>query len=543
MTLNPAIASNSRSDPLVAWAVFFVSLLLLWPFYLHRDFAGLEIRFAYFVQEMWRTGMTLYLHTQIGPYPDYPVTSTWLTYGLSKLFGGFSLPLALLPSAVVSAGTVATVWRIGALHSREYGTIAALLLLSTVGFLIQARTTSLDAWVMFSACLCFYLTVASVLKASPLPLVKLLLLIFIAAIFRGAIGGVIATGVVSTVLLVNRRWKDLFLHGFCAALVIVAAVALLVVAAYLEGGREFVDRAVGFQFSHRFGDSDSGLDVYFLGAMRSYAMSYPLALIALIAIALKGKPSASAYSLLLLSVVAWLVVVVLGMSIPGTKKTRYILPAAPAMALLAGALLVKSQEYHFPRVRRAVLIFLAALPLISCIALLALSRSELAGDMSLQPNLLSAAALSALLALGSYLSLRKLQDSQQLWAILVIVTLTVMSALYIVAEPGQQRHESDTEFVSAIQDYRDSLSASRLGFYRLGPTYQDMNYLVVLNSAERPVYTLDAADIDVSAFREPLILVLLTENLEIFSKTYQRSWEEIARGQLGHKDCVALRLN
>jgi hypothetical protein len=42
MTLNPAIASNSRSDPLVAWVVFFVSLLVIWPFYLHRDFAGLD---------------------------------------------------------------------------------------------------------------------------------------------------------------------------------------------------------------------------------------------------------------------------------------------------------------------------------------------------------------------------------------------------------------------------------------------------------------------------------------------------------------------
>jgi 4-amino-4-deoxy-L-arabinose transferase-like glycosyltransferase len=466
-----------------------------------------------------------------------------LTYGLSKLFGGFSLPVALLPSAVASAGTVATVWRIGALHSREYGFIAAFLLLSTVGFLIQARTTSLDAWVMFSACLCFYLTVAAILKGSQIPLVKLLLLIFLAAMFRGAIGGVIATGVVSAVLLVNRRWKELFLHGFCAALVIAMAFALLIAAAYLEGGREFVDRAVDFQFSRRFGDPDSGFAVYFRSAMGYYAISYPLALIAIIAIASKGKPSASAYTLLLISIVAWLVVVVLGMSIPGTKKTRYILAAAPAMALLAGALLVKAREYHFPRVRRAVLIFLGASPLIICITLLVLSRSELADDLSLQSNLMRAAAISLLLALGSYLSLRKLQDSRQLWAILVIFTLTVMSAKYIVEEPGQQRHESDQEFVSAIQDYRNSIGSSRLGFYRLGPEYQDMNYLVVLNSAERPVYAGQAADIDVSTSREPLILVLLAKNLALFSRTYQGPWEEIVRGRLGHKDCVALRLN
>jgi hypothetical protein len=28
------------------------------------------------LKKMWRTGITLYPHTQIGPYPDYPVTST-----------------------------------------------------------------------------------------------------------------------------------------------------------------------------------------------------------------------------------------------------------------------------------------------------------------------------------------------------------------------------------------------------------------------------------------------------------------------------------
>ena len=121
MNRRPIFSFVSERPRLYALFIFAISLLLFVAFTMDNQFHGLESRFVYFVQEMQRTGFTWYPHTNFGPYPDYPGTSTWILYALTLVGGKLTSTLAILPSAVASSATLALVWLIGCQHSKEWG--------------------------------------------------------------------------------------------------------------------------------------------------------------------------------------------------------------------------------------------------------------------------------------------------------------------------------------------------------------------------------------------------------------------------------------
>jgi len=539
-------AADSRDNRRIALAIFAGSLALLWPFYSSHDVYGLDVRFAYFVQEMLRTGPTLYPHNSIGPYPDYPGTSTWILAALARLSGGYSAALAFLPSAICAAATVAVTWRIGALHSRAYGSAAALLLLATLEFLMNARAISLDSYIMFFASLGFYLAAAADQRQVAPPLAWLLLLVGMASMVRGPIGGVLVTGVASSALLANRQWRDFLIFGTGAAVVIAALFLAWLGIAYLEGGSEFVDLTLSFQVGNRFGDPDSALDFYFFSALGSYALSYPLAVIALAAIVASSLAHRRAPPTALLGTIAWLLIVILGMSIPGTKKGRYILAAAPAMALLAGVIFTGFGQYRFPRLRRAVQLALVALPWVILPMLLALllslDRGELVRTLALQSNVLAAIALAALWGILALLALRRWSGQRQSLAILAIAAATILCVKYVVEEPGQARHYSSRAFIDQVERFRHEQGPFALGFFAVGPDYDDLNYLVALNSPEHPRYFASLSQLAAASAPPPGILIMPASRAAEFQQQYRGQWREIARGRLGHKHCVAVQL-
>ena len=58
------------------------------------------------------------------------------------------------------------------------------------------------------------------------------------------------------------------------------------------------------------------------------------------------KPSSNEERLIA-QLVVWTLIIMVGMSIPGTKNTRYILPAAPALAIIASYILVEKPDSAF----------------------------------------------------------------------------------------------------------------------------------------------------------------------------------------------------
>jgi 4-amino-4-deoxy-L-arabinose transferase-like glycosyltransferase len=98
--------------------LIFAGALLLFMVGLNPEFIGFQSRFGLFAQEMFRFGPSYFPTTYQNPYPDYPGTSTFLIYLVSKLVGQVTPFTAILPTAVTSALILVLTYRIGAIRSR-----------------------------------------------------------------------------------------------------------------------------------------------------------------------------------------------------------------------------------------------------------------------------------------------------------------------------------------------------------------------------------------------------------------------------------------
>ena len=81
-----------------------LAALVLFLLGVHGDaFVGFDSRFVLFAREMLRHGPSWFPTTYGAPYPDYPATSTFLTYLLSLPLGRVNELTAWLPTAVAAA--------------------------------------------------------------------------------------------------------------------------------------------------------------------------------------------------------------------------------------------------------------------------------------------------------------------------------------------------------------------------------------------------------------------------------------------------------
>lgn len=104
-----------------------------------------EPRFAYIAHEMLHTGQWLFPARGGELYPDKPPLFMWAIATGLKLTGNLNIAM-LLPSAIASLITLAAVFDIGRrLWDGDVGRNAALLLLFTPQFLIQAKFAQIDA--------------------------------------------------------------------------------------------------------------------------------------------------------------------------------------------------------------------------------------------------------------------------------------------------------------------------------------------------------------------------------------------------------------
>src|SRR4030042_1798723 len=78
--------------------LIFAAAMLLFTVGLSPEFIGPQARYGVFVQEMFRDGPSLFPTTYRNPYPDYPGTSTFLAYLVSRLIGRVQPFTAILPT-------------------------------------------------------------------------------------------------------------------------------------------------------------------------------------------------------------------------------------------------------------------------------------------------------------------------------------------------------------------------------------------------------------------------------------------------------------
>lgn len=523
--------------------LFFCSLLLFTWGLSSQEIISFDSRFYLFAQEMQRYGLTWFPLTYHQPYPDYSAASTVLIHLVASLAGGLTKLTAVFPSAVMAALTVTVTYMIGALRSPRWGLSAALFMILTLTFLKSARGISLDMYTTLITACCFYLLYSAQVKNKSPAMLWIYCLLVISFIFRGPIGLVMPAGVVCLYFLQERQFKKLFIFGVLAVLLLTVCSALFLALAHHVGGESFMQAVLRMQVLGRMDNYYLPRYFYFQDSMGIYAFSFPLSLLVMggvIYYALTGR-HATPDRKLLLQLTGWMLVILIGMSIPDDKKIRYILPMVPAAALIAAyPFVAASQETYFVYLRWLWRRLFLLLPLILLVATVVVSAY--AKRHALQFNL-HYGHIIRFLACMQFLSLmifctqtkrKALRDNLVLFIAALSFTVSNLS----IIEPIELQVDKAHAFVSKVENERLAAQA-QLIFYKERPDGLPIKYLINMPKAEQPGFIADTKQL--MAIPGPAYFVASESYFTDLPKTVAASFHVIARDTLGHVKVVVFK--
>jgi 4-amino-4-deoxy-L-arabinose transferase-like glycosyltransferase len=507
-----------------------------------QEIISFDARFYLFALEMWRHGLGWFPTTYGVPYPDYPVASTLLIYASASLFGGLDKLTAVLPSAIAAALTVMMTYKIGRLENRKIGTYAVCTLLSTLTFLQSARSISLDMYPVLMTTCCFYLVHSAALQQIPCRARWVYPLFVISFIFRGPIGLVMPTGVVCVYYLLQRNIRQFLVTGLIALLLLVACTASLLLLAYHVGGSAFLQDVLRMEVLGRIGSKFLPVYFYFKDSFISYALSYPFALAVMVSVIVGVCTSKASRqdSIFLLLLTGWVLVIMVGMSVPGDKKVRYILPMAPALALLAASLWAMPPKQKFLVVMRyaaqAIFFLLPGILFAASGYVWHIStRYEWAQTLPFMNIMIFFGVMQAA-NIYFYMSDIHAAGRRSLW-IIFSGTICFIAANLFIVEPIELQVDGTRAFVQSVEQLRLQKHA-RLAFYREHEDGLPIKYLVDMLAEEKPIFIADEAALQ--AAPAPLVIVTSDEYFYALTNGVRQHFSVITRGRIGHVNVVVL---
>jgi len=531
----------------IAIYIFLASVALFLAGLQSTEFVRINCRFGLFIHEMAENDIGIFPLLYGEPYCDYLSIHTYLMY-LASFLGGVTMLTATLPSALAAGGVMSLTYLIGARMSNKFGLFAVILLAASYEFLCIARAPSPDMFVAFATIFSFYLMYTADRDKKAVRLFLLPLLFVLGFAIRGPIGAVIPIGVVCAYYLANRNWKTAIAGGVLGALVFACCIMLLIIIIYDEGGRELVKSFQGAQVGNRM-SSGKPVWFYFTNALGSYSLTYPLGLFVMISYAwIKRKKYFSkapidSYTALRQVLTAWFLVIVIGMSIPGTKHLRYIVSAIPALALLGAFVFVNPDKLAiFTKVRDIFLKLCRIAPFVvlGIVIIGAIVLKILKIDIPV-PMFLPA-VMFLILGFALIGGTRKIKDADRIMFTVALTAMTFLVIKIMLIEPIETYSESSYKLVKKIEDLRPA--NSKLTFCGIGPDGEDLKYCINLKRSKFYIPTFIPLD------KNEKILNLKTGTLIIFKSNKTKSikpevrkrLQEVAKGDLGHRICTVYKL-
>ncbi len=502
------LLSVNNYSVLVALASFFLLIFGLWD----QEFVGFEARFGLFANEMYRNGLSFFPTTYGEPYPDYPATSTVMIYLFSLLMGGVNKLSAVLPTAIASTAVVTLTYLLLASYSRRWAIMSVFIALLTQNFLKEARSISIDQWVSLCTVGVVYLAYQ---KSAELPRtlqLQIIGILMFGYLVRGPFGVVIPTGVIFVYYLSFARYKNMLIIGVMGMLVLLIGWAVLLGLAYWEGGETFVQRVIDMQFLSRLDREETRNSAYyFTTCVANYALAYPMALMVLMLLPWCYKNLDVQERTLLRIFSLWIAVVIIGMSIPATKKARYILPIVPAISALAAypfVVLSNSIMANLGRLFRIIFLVWPALLLA-----LVIYGQKMVAMKHYQVNIPFTTVyiilfLVASLSLLVYLYKRHQQNSDYYIAGFALLATWIVNLAVI--EPVVLQTQGSREFVEETEKYRQQLNAEVV-FFKVSLDAAPISYLVNVDQAMRIDVMQNIQEI--SQIKKPTLLLIGDDDL------------------------------
>lgn len=504
----------------------------------HQEIIRFDSRFYLFALEMQKYGLSWFPTTYHQAYPDYPATSTILIYLLSALVGGLNKLIAVLPSAFAAAMTVMLTYKIGRLQSKRWAIFAVCFLFLNINFFAASRSLSLDMYPTLITTACFYLLYTRDIKFQKSNRTLLILpLLLLGFAFRGPIGLVIPTGVVCSYYLLNGKIKQTILFGTLASLLLAICIAALLYAARDTGGIPFMHDVWRMEIAGRMNEKAEPFYFYLVNGLTNYAISFPIAFLVMTGLLAKANVRGNPKVELLVKLTAWSVIVLVGMSIPGFKKTRYIMPMMPAIALLAAyPFVAASQEKYFQFLRQAMikLFFIFPLLLAGIILSVSIVAAKHGQPLSVEPTL--TILVLSIFQLGNfayYFYIDKKQNAALLLTVMAAFSFTIANIIFV--EPVQIGLDQSKQFVQSIEVMRHEAQAP-LVFYKEAPDNFPIKYLVDAND---PLDITFADDLKrFNGNHSPAFFVTTPEHFTELTLDQAKTFHVVGKGNIGHRPVI-----
>jgi len=496
---------------------------------------GFDSRFVLFAQEMLRNGPTLFPTTYGQPYADYSGLTTLFVWLLSLPFGQVNALSAWLPSALAGAVIVTLMYRLLAPYSSRWALLSIASLLLTNTFITEARAVSLDLMLAAVAFSVFYLGYAADHFAAPRRWGLIFALLVLGFGIRGPIGLVIPTGMLCSYLLLNRQWQRLFVFGSLAAVLLVVSVGVLLLLAKVSGGSAFMQDVIRMQFMGRMDGTEGVSDplYYFTSSMGNYALAYPLALLALAAIALTTPRQWGAQSQLVLYCAAAGLIVMIGLSIPQAKKARYVLPMLPMVAIIAAYPFQATQGRLFTALRVLMQGLWLVLPGLMIAGLLVAQRRFPEQLTALTPVLIVLGVLQLFALAVVFRSAWRAQ------ALAFAAVLALWSVYILVFEPVErQLYDSRTFSRAALAQVQQA--PAPLLLYGMGRDAKAIKFMVNIEQELQPRFSESAQELE--NLPRPLWLMMDQKSYEALRDTPVGGLQPVLTGRFDKNDYVLLHL-
>jgi 4-amino-4-deoxy-L-arabinose transferase-like glycosyltransferase len=517
--------------------VIFLFGFVIFTFALTPEFLRIQARFALFAQEMLRNGPTFFPTTYQIPYPDYPATSTFLIYLVSLLLGKVTSFSAVLPTAVTSALILVVTYHIGAVQSRKWGLAAVIFTLSTYLFFRESRGISLDQYVSLTTVLCFYLVYSADTSGKRKRLWFIPLLLVTGFSFRGPIGLVIPAAVVCSYYLWAGEFKKSIVMGLMALSVLVICSVGLLAAAYVQAGEVFVKRVINAQAAGRMTQSKESQFFYWYRCLSDCAASYLLAILVVVA-GFKNilKRKSNGYKLIGY-LVSWILIILIGMSVPADKKIRYILPIVPALSLVAAYLLINSSKKGVLfEIKKTILSICSFLPLLASIATVGIFffGKYFSLDVDVH-HLIVLILLIGLIIITGIIKRRLKGHSNQDIALAAVGAAVFIIVNIGIVEPVSLAVESTKPFVEKVKSLQKE-QPGEIAFYQIGPDAEDIKFMVNYNKPVKPIFIQKAENL----LRQPsqVYFIALQKGFNNLPEKIAQRMQVQFYGKIGHKDCV-----
>lgn len=520
--------------------LFALSLVVFTIGITHTEVVSFDSRFYLFAETMWRHGFSWFPMTYGQPYPDYPVTSTLFIYLTSLAFGGLSKFTAVLPSAIAASVVVVYTRKIGEIYHQYLGWAAVGVLFLTLAFMKAARGISLDMYPLLAATVCFYhLARSRLLNLTPKAWVLAAWFIF-GFVMRGPVGLVIPAGVVSMFHLINRDVKRFFIDGLHAFFWLVVGTSALLGLAYHVGGLPFAMDVSRMEVVGRIDNYFLPYTFYFTDSFGSYALAYPFAVLVFVSLvfaSLKNKAIQWPHASAVWQWAAWALVILLGLSLPGDKKVRYILAISPAIALMAAyPLILESRALSLTRLRALFGFIFAFLPLFFMLGLLKVMIALPKTDLTISiPYIPLVFFLGICQIVNLKIWLFEKQVSLRGLKMIGFAALSFIAVNLAIIEPIELNIDSAKVFVNEIEAARAAKQAV-LVFYKERPDGLPIKYLVNMDTEDDPVFVETSAAL--MKVKNPAIIVSSKAYYTALSSRQKAAFRVISTGKIGHVPVV-----